>query len=720
MGGLKFVTESLFSDSWYRVSDLKPRLRAHAQIHHHVYRGSNWYVLQDHSTGQMHRFSEEAYRIIGLMDGNTTLGRIWEAACESLGDNMPTQEEAIGLLSQLHRADLLQTDMPPDISDLHQRHESFERNRMLGQFKSPLSIRIPLLDPERFLSATDFIARSIFRWAGLVLWLAAVVSALVLTAFHWEELTSNLADRVLAAENIFLLWLVYPVVKALHEFGHAYAVKRWGGEVHDMGIMLLVFVPIPYVDASAASAFRERYQRVAVGAAGLMVELFLASVAMWAWVNVEPGLVRAIAFNVMIIAGVSTILFNGNPLLRYDAYYMLSDYLDIPNLALRANRYLGYVFKRYLLNVEDAQTPVTDRGEAPWMFIYGIASFFYRIFITVKVALFIAGKFFIIGIVMMIWGLISAFIAPLYRTMRLFMTDSRLRLKSNRMLFLSCVFAGLIILVIAVIPFPSFTVAEGVLWPPDNSQVVAGIEGFVREVKVASGQDIKEGDLLILMENPRLDSEMAVLEAQVKELDARYRLSTVEDRIEAEIIKDEMSRLKGEIARKKAEKDALLMKSPCNGIFLLPNAGDLQGRYLKRGELIGYVINFDNVTARVVVTQRDIDKVRRENKAVSMRMAGTLNKVFPAAVKREVPAASNELPSLALSLEGGGALALDPTEKNKAKTYEKIFQFEVLIPDAPRKTIGERVYVRFEHSPEPLVFRWYKAARRTLLGKFNV
>jgi putative peptide zinc metalloprotease protein len=714
------MTESLFSDSWYRVAGLKPRLRAHAQIHHHVYRGSNWYVLQDHSTGQMHRFSEEAYRIIGLMDGNTTLGRIWEAACESLGDNMPTQEEVIRLLSQLHRTDLLQTDMPPDIADLKERHESFERNRLLGQFKSPLSMRIPLLDPERFLSATEFFPKLIFGWAAFIIWIVVVASASALAAFHWQELTSNLADRVLATENIFLLWLVYPIVKTLHEFGHAYAVKRWGGEVHDMGVMLLVFVPIPYVDASAASAFRERHQRVIVGAAGIMAELLLASIAMFAWVNVEPGVVRTLAFNVMIIAGVSTLLFNGNPLLRYDAYYMLSDYLEIPNLALRANRYLGYISRRYLLNIKDAQTPVTGRGEAPWMFVYGIASFFYRIFITIKIAFFVAGKFFIVGIALMIWGLAGAFVTPLYRTVRSFATDHQLRQKGRRMMLLSGAFAAFIILVVAVIPFPSFTVAEGVLWPPDNAEIFSGADGFVKEVKSSSGQKVGEGDHLIVCENPRLESEMAALEAQLRELDARYRLSIVEDRTAAGIVKDEISRLQGEIARKKAEKEALIIKSPCSGVFLIPGTGDLHGRYLKRGEQIGYVIDFNNVTARVVVTQKDIDMVRRENQPVSVRLAEAVSDVFPGKVKREVPAASNELPSLALSLEGGGKLALDPADKNKTKTYEKIFQFEVLIPDAPKKTIGERVYVRFEHSPEPLAFRWYKAVRRTLLGKFNV
>lgn len=712
------MVESLFSDSWYRVSELKPRLSAHAEIHHHVYRGSNWYVLQDHSTGQMHRFSEEAYHIIGLMDGKHTLGDIWEAACENLGDNMPTQEEVIQLLSQLHRADLLQTDMPPDISDLHQRHEILQRSRLMGHLRSPLAVRIPILDPERFLSATNFLVRPVFGWTGLILWLAAVLSALVLVTIHWSELTSNLTDRVLALENIFLLWLAYPVVKVLHEFGHAYAVKRWGGEVHEMGIMFLVFMPIPYVDATSSSAFRERYQRIVVGGVGIIVESFLAAVAMWIWINVEPGVVRSLAFNVMIIAGVSTLLFNGNPLLRYDAYYMLSDWLEIPNLAIRANRYVGYLCRRYILNIKDAQSPVSNRGEAPWMFFYGIASFLYRIFITIRIALFVAGKFFIIGIVLMIWGLLNTLFSPLYRVMQLLVTDHQLRLRGRRVVFLSAVSAAVILVFVAVIPFPSFTVAEGVLWPPDNSQVVAGVDGFVRGINVSSGQEVQMGDLLLTCENLNLDSEMEVLEAELRELEARYNYSIVKNRTDAEIVKDEISRLEAEIERKGDEKADLLIMSPCDGVFILPGMDDLPGRYIKRGERIGYVVDFNSVTARVVVTQRDIDRVRRETRAVSARTADNIGSVYPSTVKREVPAASNELPSAALSIEGGGNLALDP--KDKTKTFEKIFQFEVLIPDVPRNTIGERVYVRFEHTPEPLVFRWYRGIRRTLLGRFNV
>jgi putative peptide zinc metalloprotease protein len=714
------MVDSLFSESWYRVSELKPRLRSHAQIHHHTYRGRTWYVLQDHSTGQFHRFSEEAYHIIGLMDGRLTLGEIWEAACANLGDDMPTQEEVIQLLSQLHRADVLQTDMPPDIADLHKRHERIKRDRLLGQIKSPFAIRFPIFDPERFISATQSMTRPIYGWVGFLVWSLTVFSALILVGIHWEELTSNLADRVLAMENLFLLWLIYPVVKTLHEFSHAYAVKRWGGEVHEMGIMLLVFMPIPYVDASSASAFREKYQRVMVGAAGIMTEAFLAAIAMWVWVSVEPGAARALAFNVMVIAGVSTLVFNGNPLLRYDAYYILSDYLEIPNMGLRANRYIGYLCQRYLFNIKEVQSPVYAPGEAAWMGFYGIASFGYRMFIMVRIAMFVASKFFIIGVVLAIWGIFSMLIVPLYKVIYYTFTDSQMQHGRRRVLLVTGIPAGLLLLMILIAPFPSFTVAEGVLWAPENSQVYAGTDGFVKKIIVSPGQMVHMGEPLMICENSDLDAEVKVLEAQLREFESRYRLSMTKGPIEAEIIMDEINRINAELERKRGEKEELLIRSPTDGVFLLPDAEDLLERFIRRGMPLGYVVDFSQVTALAVVPQSDVDQVRTNTRAVAARLVGAVNHEFPAVVKREVPAATSDLPSLALSLEGGGSLALDPREQNDPRTFEKLFHFEILISGSTQKTIGERVFVRFEHSPEPLIFRWYRVVRRTLLGKFSV
>ena len=118
-----------------------------------------------------------------------------------------------------------------------------------------------------------------------------------------------------------------------------------------------------------------------VAAAGMAVELFVAALALFLWLNVESGRVSAIAYNVMLIGGVSTLLFNGNPLLRYDGYYVLADWIEIPNLAQRSTRYLGYLLQHYILGVDDAVSPVTAPGERAWFICYGIASFCYRLFI---------------------------------------------------------------------------------------------------------------------------------------------------------------------------------------------------------------------------------------------------------------------------------------------------------------------------------------------------
>ena len=337
---------SLFSQSWYMVRDLQVRLRRHVDVHRHLYRGKVRYLLQDHATGQFHQFTPQAYQIIGLFDGQLTLQQVWEKACSTLGDDMPSQDEVVDLVSRLFRANVLQSDVMPDLQKLDCRRRTQARRKFLQQLKSPLSIRIPLWDPETFLNRSAWVARIVFSvWGGLV-WLVIAVYASAMAGIHWPALISNTSDRILAAENLLLMFLIYPVVKAVHELGHAWAVKRWGGEVHEIGIMFLVFFPVPYVDASAATAFPNRYQRMLVGAAGILVEVFIAAVAMIFWVSAEPGLARSVAFNTMLIAGVSTVLFNGNPLLKFDAYYVLADWLEIPNFGQKANQYVGYLCQK--------------------------------------------------------------------------------------------------------------------------------------------------------------------------------------------------------------------------------------------------------------------------------------------------------------------------------------------------------------------------------------
>lgn len=654
------------------------------------------------------------------MDGKRTLGEIWETACARLGDDMPTQDEVIFLLSQLHRTDVLQSDIPPDIADLYKRHARLRRSRLLRNLRSPMAVRFSLLDPDRFLESTQFIVSPLFGWAGVLIWVGIVLPAFVLAVLHWNDLTCNLADRVLALENLFLLWCVYPIIKILHEFGHAYAVKRWGGEVHEMGVMLLVLMPIPYVDASASSAFFDKYKRIIVGAAGIIVELFLAALAMFVWVNVEPGVVRALAFNVMIIAGVSSLLFNGNPLLRFDAYYVLADYLEIPNLASRANRYIGYLLKRYIFGVSDADSPASADSERSWLGSYALAAFGYRIFISVRIAIFVAGKFFVIGVVLAAWAGFSMVILPLSRVIRIVFTDTGMKSKRGRIILTTIATFGLLGVILLWVPAPSFTVAEGVLWTSEESLIHAGADGFVAEVVGTPGEVVHRGDPLVLCENPDLATRVAVLEAQLREFEARHRLKERMDLTEAEILKDEIERIKGELKWTRQCQDELLIRSPLDGIFILPDAQDLPNRFVRRGMPLGYVVDFSRVIVRVVVSQSDVARVRSNTRKVEARLAECIWDSVPSLVVRDVPEASKDLPSLALSLEGGGNIALDPREFQTPKAFENLFHFEVTLTGVTPNKVGERVYIRFEHDPEPLASRWYRSIRRMLLGKFDI
>ncbi len=715
------MAESLFSPSWYRVSKLQPRLRRHAQIHRHYYSGELWYVLQDHATGRFYRFTPIVYHIIGLMDGKLTIQELWEKAVERFGDDAPTQGDMVRVLSQLHSADVLMCDVPPDTAELFRRYEKVELGKWKLNLRSPLALRFPLFDPERFLTRARSLIRLFFSVYGAGVWLAVVGTAVVLAGQHWSDLTENVVDRVLSAQNLLLMWLIYPVIKALHEFGHGFTVKRWGGEVHEMGIMLLVLMPIPYVDASSASAFPEKWRRVLVGAAGMMVELFVAALALFLWLNVEQGLVRSIAYNVILIASVSTVLFNCNPLLRYDGYYIFSDVVEIPNLAQRSINYLGYLFKRYLFRLKETEQPYAGPGERFWLFIYSIASFIYRTFIYAAIILFIAGKFFIIGVLLGIWAFFSMVVLPVFKRIHFVIFSPVLREKRVRAVMASVALIFCVLALLFLLPFPSWTRTEGVIWVPEESLVRAGTSCFVNEVKAMPSTHVKKGYVLIECRDPLLAAHVKVLRAQLNLLEARYDAEIYTNRVQAKITKEEITHVRADLARTEERLKELTIYSPGDGQFILPGAEDLPGRYLNQGELVAYVLDVGNPTARVVVSQSDVDLVRQRNKYVEIRLAERLDQTFPAAIKREVPGAAERLPSTVLGSAGGGEIPIEPRDAEGLKTLEKLFQFDIELPATVGNVyIGGRVFVRFDHGFEPLAFQWYRSLRRLFLRRFNV
>ncbi len=677
--------------------------------------------MQNHSTGKFHRFTPTANLVVGLMDGKRTLQEIWDLACTRLGDDAPTQDEVIKLLSDLHKADVLQSDAPPDIQELHQRRKQHGRTRWKQYLGNPLSLRFPLFDPEKVLHRLAPFVTPLFGWFGAALWVGTVGWALVLSGMHWTEFSENMIDQVFSGDNLFLLWFVFPMIKILHEFGHAFAVKKGGGEVHEMGIMLLVLMPIPYVEASSAAAFRDKRTRMLVGASGMLVEIFIAAIAMFAWVHFEPGFERAIAYNVILVAGVSTLLFNGNPLLRYDAYYILSDYLEIPNFGQRANEYLGYLVNHYLFGVEKVSSPVSASGERGWFIFYSIASFFYRMLIMVSIVLLIVGQFFVVGVILALWSFVSMLVLPLGKKINYLFFSPQLETRRKRALFSTSLILFLIAGILLWLPAPSSTIAEGVVWAPEKAQVRASVDGFIRNILVEPNQQVRQGDVLIQCEDPELNARMLVLRAQRDELHARYGALTHTNQVQADIIAEQITHVDAALELAYRHLAELEILSPADGTFVIQDVRNILGRFAQRGEILAYVTNKTSTTVRVAVRQADGDMVKKNTQRVEVRPVDRVGELIKAQIKHEVPAATDELPSMTLSLQGGGNIGLDPAKPGENKTLEKLFIFDLELPQgAQENNLGERIYVRFEHPPEPLAYQWYRDVQRIFMKKFNV
>jgi putative peptide zinc metalloprotease protein len=715
------MSEALFSPSWYRVAPLTPRLRSHAKLHRHQYRGQTWYVLQDRSNERFHRFSPAAFSFIGLMDGRRSVQEIWDLSSSKLGDNAPTQPEVVQLLSQLHAADVLQCDIPPDTAELLDRYEKQRKKKWQRRLMNFFAWQFPLFDPERFLQQFSPLVRPLFSWWGALLWCLIVVPALVVGAAHWSDLTADLIDQVTAPQNLILLWLLFPIIKAVHEFGHAFAVKVFGGEVHEMGIMLLVLSPVPYVEASASSAFANKWQRVVVGAAGMLVELVLAAIAMFLWVSVEPGLVRALAYNTIFIAGISTVVFNANPLLRFDGYYMLADFLEIPNLRQRANTYLGHLCERYLFGRDDAPAPHATAGERAWFVSYSVSSFVYRVVVVFAILLYLTDQLFVLGVLFALLTSVTWFIMPLGKGAKYLFTSPRIRRVRGRAVAVSMAMAAGLAALLTLVPTPFRTRAEGVVWIPDEAFVRADVDGFVERVVATPGSTVQIGQLLVVCADPALETEVQVLEAQLREINARIRERFVDDLAKSKMLEEERRYIEERLARARERRADLMIRSKAAGSFVLPKAEDLPGRFVKRGELLAHVVDLTTITVRTVVGQDDIDLIRHQTNAVQVRLAERLADPMPATVTRLVPSASDELPSPALGSEGGGQVPLDPHDPKGQKAMKKLFQIDLELPAQHGiLNVGGRVYVRFDHGHESLAAQWYRQGRQLFLARFNV
>lgn len=709
---------------WQRLEILRPSLPRHIDFQRRDYNGELWYLLQDKSNGRFHRLTPSAYRLLSFMNGYRSLPQILQAASApelyESPDEIPTRDELIHLVQYLHVADLLVCDMPPSTQELFTRQQQKKKQRWLQILMNPLVWKFSLGNPNALLEKLMPVARAMTSPTMAIVWLTLIAYAMLQAAMHWTELTHGQLDKILSTHNLFLIWLTYPLLKVVHELGHGLFTKAWGGDVHEFGVVFMLGTPLPYVDASAATAFKTKRQRMLVSAAGMGVELFLAALALLLWLNVEASLFKDILYNIILIGSISTLFFNGNPLMRYDGYHLLTDAFDQPNLASRANQQISYLVRRYGYGLQGLHSPAASTREASLLSFYSVAAVIYRVFILGSIILLAAHYFPKLGLILAIWLIGFQLMLPGVKYI-LFVAQSPLLQKTRRRaLSLVGGSAAVLIFFLALVPMPMSTSAEGVIWLPDNARIKAEASGEITEVFIEDGAQVTQGQAIAQLTNPVLTTGLTFKQASLREYDARLQQAWSDDRSKAMLLSQDTDAIRAEVELLQHRVDNLILRSPSAGRIRITKHYQLLGSYLAQGDSIALIETREPLRVRAALTQEEIGLVRQTTNAVEVRLASSLANVKNASISQQVPAGTFELPSPVLGAKGGGRIALDAAKPEGNKTSQMIFLIDVTAPTIIQEgQFGERAYVRFYHPAQPLAVQWYRALQQLFIRNFQ-
>jgi putative peptide zinc metalloprotease protein len=719
---------ALFSESWHRVAGQRLRLRPSVTIRKQSFRGESWHIAKDGFTNQFFRFRPEAYDIVARLDGTQTMEEIWMGCLERNPDRAPGQGEVVTLLAQLYQANLIVSELPADTRQLFERHKKRVRQTIKSQIFGVFFLRIPLYDPDALLNRCWPVLRWLFTPAAGVLWFIVVGLGLAAVFGQWDRARDQ-TQGIIDPSNLFLLYVAFTITKLVHEFGHAACVKKFGGEVHAMGITLLVFTPIPYVDATAAWALRERWKRIAVGLAGMIPELFVAGVAALIWANTGPGVLNSVCYNAMIVASVSTIVFNLNPLLRFDGYYVLADLTDSPNLQPRSVRHLLHLVERYAFGGTFSTTSARSTADSWWLGIYGVASWIYRMFVTISIILLVADRYFGIGLLAGLVTFIGSILMPTVGAFKYLAREPRIERVRKRAWAVSAATLAVLVLLLAVMPFPRHFRASGVVRAAGSMVVVTPASGWVKTFAVNSHQAIAAQQPLAHLESPEMALVIASVRANREQILARERdvLHNLPSAIAP--MRSRREAVEMQLAQLERDQAALDIGAPVPGLWVSPRSGELRDIWLPRGAPIGDIIGDGKDWEFFAVVPQEYagELFGGGLRGADIRFRGNAGSVLPVAEWKVVPGRQDVLPSPALGWTAGGPVRVRMDDAQGRHSAEPFFlvvariERPVTAGDDPQLLWqGRTGFVRFDLPWSPLLVQWVRSFRQLLQDRYQI
>lgn len=645
----------------HRVSEIsasRPKLRTDLRTHYQAYRGMHSYVIEDSGKGRFFQVGRPEYQFIQALDGRTTMAQALARNAATQGEEALTEQQGEQLLRWLLDNELLETASSGQGHRHSEHHSEIEQKRPLNVLTKTLFFKIPLGCPDRIVGKAEKVFGWLFSSPGLLLWLALLGFTATRVAPHWDRFAGG-AGQVIASRAWLYAAFGYALLKVLHEFGHGIATKRFGGAVPEWGVQLLAFVtPLAYVDASASTRFPSKWQRIVVSSAGMYVESVIAALCLLAWLATGPGLWQTTLHGIVLGATLVTVLFNLNPLMRFDGYYILSDLIGIPNLATKGQQWLQWFGKRHVLGMEDLQMPVAARMHPVVVPLYGILAAVWKIVVWLGITIFISLLFKGAGLFLALLSIVVAVGGSAWKFGR-FLFKAGAGPNLPRALTRLAVLGLAIAAIFFFVRINPVEKALAVVEYGDEEKVRAGMKAQIVAVHVSEGDLVEAGDLLVELSNP--DEEDARDQLALELAEAKVRAQSYYQIGELAAHQGELEVVRG-IEKKLEESnrylDAARIVAPVAGRVLARDLPSLTGRWVEVGEEILSVVGSGKKELLISIRQEDIGNVTRQlDREVRFRLRGRPGEGI-ATLDRIESRATPMIPHPALIATHGGPLAL--------------------------------------------------------------
>lgn len=715
-----------YSDAWHRVAGVRACLRSSVRAHRQTFRGEEWVVLRDSLGSEFFRVTADAYAFLSRLSQSRTVDEVWSDLIEAEPELALTQEEVVQLLGQLHLSNLLQFDRGAAAASLFERHRQRRGREIKAMLLGFLSIKLPLLDPDRWLEKAMPAIRMLWGPVGAVAYAILILWGLKALVDESDHLFQQSAG-LLAPANLGLLYIGLVLAKLVHEFGHAAACKRYGGEVHKMGVMFLMFAPLPYMDATASWGFRSRAQRIAVGFSGVLSELAVAAVAALIWAHTAPGVVNALAYNVIFVASVSTMLFNLNPLMRFDGYHMLVDFLDVPNLFQRSRDQLKYLAEHWVLGLKTAQPAARTANEAFLLPLYGVVSLGYWVALMSTIIFFIAEQYLDLGVALAWVMFFSVVVLPVFKFGQYLLTSPRLQHQRSRALATTCGLVMLSLVFLAGVPLPDRVRVKGVLQATHSRELYSDSGGALAALLSRPGTWVQAGQPLARLENPELAFEIQSTQKQREQLLAQELQAISTAVANFEPLQRQREAIEQKLAELLRQQEALTLLAPIEGIWSASELDASHGQWIARGGSLGTVVDEREWRFVAVLPQISTHLFEAGVERTEIRIRGQQEFNLLSSKTEVMPFEQGQLPSPALGMAGGGEIAVQSSDPKGLAAAEPFFRVHAQLPpgesidaDALRRLHGRVGTMRITLPNSPLFFQWERGLRQFLQRKFRV